>query len=170
MSENPNGPERPGPTDPASASPPPAGPQQPPVAPPVPPGSQPTAAYPTAAYPPPGQQPTADGQAGYPPSAPRGTDRGFMGSLFDVSFVNYITPKVVSVVYVIGMVVIGLVWLTYIAIGFSQAAGWGILALILGGIVAFLYLIFFRITLEFFVAVVASAETIQKYARRDGIR
>jgi hypothetical protein len=93
-----------------------------------------------------------------------------MGSLFDISFVNYITPKVVSVFYVIGMALIALIWLIYVIIGFSQAPGWGILALILGAIVSLVYLIFFRITLEFFVAVVATAETIQKYARRDGIR
>ncbi|ROS73657.1 DUF4282 domain-containing protein [Cellulomonas sp. PhB143] len=100
----------------------------------------------------------------------QGDAKGLMGSLFDFSFTNYVTPKVVRIVYVIGMVLIALGWLIALISAFAHEWWAGLLVLIIGPIFALLYLILFRILLEFYVAIVQTAETIQKYAHRDGIR
>ncbi|BDZ43203.1 hypothetical protein GCM10025865_25020 [Paraoerskovia sediminicola] len=100
----------------------------------------------------------------------QGDAKGLFGSLFDFSFTNYVTPKVVRIVYVIGIVLIALVWVIGVITAFTQSIWGGLLALLIGPIFALLYLIMFRILLEFYVAIVATAETVQKYAHRDGVR
>ncbi|MBO0768685.1 MAG: DUF4282 domain-containing protein [Solirubrobacterales bacterium] len=79
--------------------------------------------------------------------------KGFLGSLFDLSFNHLIATKAIKVVYVLGMIVIGLGWLAAVVAGFTQGAGDGLIALVLGGLVALLYLISIRIWLEIIIAV-----------------
>jgi len=68
--------------------------------------------------------------------------------LFDFGFTDFITPKVVKFVYVVVTIIIALAWIFYIILGFSISAGAGLLVLIFGPIIALLWLLVCRITLE----------------------
>src|SRR5689334_18455805 len=106
--------------------------------------------------PPPGDQSPYGGGA---PSGNVGAG-GFFSALFDFSFNEFITPKVVKVVYVLATVALGLLWLVLVISAFVKSAGAGIAVLIIGGIVAILYLALIRMTLEFYLAIVRMSEDI----------
>ena len=138
------------------------GPQQPP---PYPGsfGQEPPPGW--GSYPPPGPPGPPPGPAGFgggPPMGPgpQGESKGFFGALFDFSFDSFATPAVVKVLYIIGMVLLGLFYVVIVISGFAQNAGFGLLALIGGGIAVLFYLTLFRITLEFYYAVVRMSEDI----------
>lgn len=106
--------------------------------------------------PPPGDQ------SPYPGGSPAGnvSAGGFFSALFDFSFNEFITPKVVKFVYVLATIVLALVWLVFVISGFAKNAGLGLFLLILGGIGAILYLALIRMTLEFYLAIVRMSEDI----------
>lgn len=169
MTENSNDPyasrpgegsQDPGPAPGPAGTPPPSG--QPPQSPP--PGYGP---------PPPAPGAGGGGSSGFNASGLasdlQGDAKGLMGSLFDFSFTHYITPKIVRIVYAIGMVLIALGLIFAIIGAFTQSIAAGFFVLIFGWLFALLYLVLFRILLEFYTAVVSTAETIQKYAHRDGV-
>jgi NADH-quinone oxidoreductase subunit N len=99
----------------------------------------------------------------------RNDTRGFFGALFDYSFMNYVTPKVVKIVYVIVTVLIALGWLVAVVAAFANSVWAGIGFLLFGWIIALVYLAIARITLEFYLAVVSISEKVNHYARRDGM-
>jgi hypothetical protein len=86
-------------------------------------------------------------------------DKGFFGSLFDISFSSLITTKVIKVLYVISLIVIGLFALVFIVAAFSNSVGLGILTLVVfAPIGALLYVIYTRVILEFIIVVFRIAE------------
>ncbi|SDS39337.1 protein of unknown function [Paraoerskovia marina] len=174
MTENPEDPNAQQRPDGVPPTPPPQPGGQTPQNPPPqgPPPQNPPPQGPPPGYGPPPGQPS--GQQGFSASGLAsdlsGDAKGLFGSLFDLSFTHYITPKIVRIVYVIGMVVLALGWLVAIIVGFTDSIGAGLFVLLFGWIFVLLYLVMFRILLEFYTAVVSTAETIQKYAHRDGVR
>ena len=107
------------------------------------------------AYPPPGGPPPGPG--GYPTAAmgpgvasggPQGQSSGFE-ALFDFGFTRFLTPAAVKVLYIVGLVLMGLGYLSYVIVSFAGAgAGFGLITLIVGAVVVLFYLIVFRIFLE----------------------
>lgn len=94
-----------------------------------------------------------------PPPAPEGNNtpakRGFFGALFDVRFETYVTPKVVPVLYVLGIIAVAISYITWIITGFNVSTGFGLFVLIIGGpIASILILTFLKVTLEFYLALV----------------
>jgi hypothetical protein len=122
-------------------------------------GQQPPPSW--GGYPPPPGQPGYGGPTGMGPGgSPQTQAKGFFAALFDLGFNSFATPAVVKVLYIIGMVLLGLAYVGVVIAGFSQDAGVGLLALIGGAIAALFYLTLFRITLEFYYAVVRMSEDI----------
>ncbi|WP_277211533.1 DUF4282 domain-containing protein [Isoptericola croceus] len=168
MSEN--TPRSPGqPDDPYGQQPPSPGPpqqphqQQPPL-----PYEQPIGERPVGEQPA-GDQPFYAGAASSAANVARNDTKGFFGALFDYSFMNYVTPKVVKIVYVIVTVLVALGWLVALVAAFANSVWAGIGFLLFGWIIALVYLAIARITLEFYLAVVSISEKVNHYARRDGI-
>jgi hypothetical protein len=86
--------------------------------------------------------------------------RGFLASLFDTSFANLVTPRVIKVIYIISMVVIGLAALFWIGAAFSQSAAFGLIVLVIAApLVSLLYLIYTRVLLEVIIALFRIMET-----------
>jgi Domain of unknown function (DUF4282) len=118
--------------------------------------------------PPPGQPPYGDpsaygpgpGPGPGPGNSPQAQAKGFFSALFDFGFNHFATPSVVKIIYVVGLVLLGLAYIGFVIAGFAQGVGPGLLVLILGAIVALFYLTLFRITLEFYYAVVRMSEDI----------
>jgi hypothetical protein len=123
-----------------------------------------------------GGQPPAGwqgGPAGAGPGgvAPGGTGRGdqargTFSALFDFGFNSFATPVVIKILYVLGLVGIGLAYVGFVITAFAQSPGYGLLVLVLGALVALFYVIFFRVFLEFYYAVVRMSEDIREMRNR----
>ncbi|MEZ5084964.1 MAG: DUF4282 domain-containing protein [Tessaracoccus sp.] len=92
------------------------------------------------------------------PTPPSSDDTPFFKALFDFSFRSFVTIKFASVIYGIGLALIGLAWLTFIVTGFNRGFLPGLGALILGGLIAAFYVVIVRIGLEFSVAMIRTAQ------------
>ena len=87
-------------------------------------------------------------------------EKGFLGSLFDVSFSSLITTRVIKVIYILSMILIGLMALFFIAAAFSNSAASGIFTLvIIAPLAALIYLIYVRVILEVIICVFRIMET-----------
>ena len=140
-------------------------------------GEQPTAPY---------GQPPAGGSYGQPPAGGSGggsygggsyggggpygggplagtPSKGFFGALFDMSFTTFVTPMIIKVVYIIGLGLIGLATLFFSLSGFfGDSPGLGVVTIIVGPLVGLLYLCFFRMMCEFYIAITRMSEDINR--------
>lgn len=116
------------------------------------PGGAPAAAAAPGAY------PAGMGPGGTGPST---SNAGFFGALFDFGFNSFATPVVIKVLYVLGLIAIGLTYVFFVITAFTQGAGYGLIVLLLGAVGALFYVIFFRVLLEFYYALVRMAEDIR---------
>jgi hypothetical protein len=107
----------------------------------------------------PGQPQHPEGIGGSPPARQSDAKR-FLGALFDFSFNHFVTPSIIRVLYVLGLIGIALTYLSFIIYAFLYSAAQGIITLLFGLIVAFIYLALWRVMLEFLLAVVRMSEDI----------
>jgi hypothetical protein len=125
--------------------------------PPQPPPAQPPAQPPPAQ--PPAQPPPPPGYQ--PPEEPR---KGFFGALFDTRFDNLITPSLVRFLFIVSMILLTLAYVVWVIAGFASKASTGVLALVLGPLVALLYLILIRVYLELIVVLFKIREAAEETA------
>jgi hypothetical protein len=127
-------------------------------APPPQPPAQPPPAQPPA-QPPPAQPPPPPGYQ--PPEEPR---KGFFGALFDTRFDNLITPSLVRFLFIVSMILLTLAYVVWVVAGFASKASTGVLALVLGPLIALLYLILIRVYLELIVVLFKIREAAEETA------
>ncbi len=78
----------------------------------------------------------------------------FFSSLFDLSFKDFVTPRVIKVLYVILLVTAGIVAIAIIASMFALGPGFGVLALLFfGPLYFFLCVLGSRVMLELVMAI-----------------
>ena len=94
--------------------------------------------------PPPGPPPPAT-----PPQPPL-SNRGFLARLFDLSFSEFVTPSLVKILFVIGIVFAGLAALVTLAAFADQDGGGIVIGLILAPLVFFAYVLFARVLAEIY--------------------
>lgn len=109
-----------------------------------------------------GEQPQ-ENPGGHPGSQVRtGPDAaGFFQALFDFSFKSFVTIKFAGIIYGIALVLIGVVTLVGIILSFitmTQDGVSGFFGLVMVLILAPVYLVLFRLMLEFYVAMVRTAQ------------
>lgn len=92
--------------------------------------------------------------------------KGLLGALFDFSFTNFITTKIVRVLYGIGIAVSGLIALFVVVAGLRQGAAAGVAALILGALLFLLSVMYARVVLEVLIVIFRIAEHTAEIARR----
>lgn len=124
--------------------------------------------------PPHGEQPPYGGHqqgapTGYPAPQGRGgpDTAGFFKALFDFSFKSFITIKFAGFIFAIGLVVIGVGTLIGLIVSFvtmTESVGGGFLMLLMVIIIAPIYLILLRVGLEFYVAMVRTAQNTSQVA------
>ena len=78
----------------------------------------------------------------------------------------FATPVVIKVLYILGLVGIGLAYVAVVISGFANSPLTGLVALIGGAVAALFYVIFFRVFLEFYYAVVRMSEDIRAMRNR----
>ncbi len=81
------------------------------------------------------------------------TGKGFLGALFDFSFSEFITKKVIRILYIILVLFCGLGALFFIFAGFAQSVVSGLLFLIISPLIFLLYVILIRIALEIYLVI-----------------
>lgn len=96
--------------------------------------------------------------------APARANRGFFAALMDSRFDSLITPRLVSFLYVVSIVILTLVAIGMIIAGFADGAGTGVLFLILAPIIALTYLIVVRLYLELIVVAFKIREAAEEIA------
>jgi hypothetical protein len=96
------------------------------------------------------------------------TKRGFFESLMDTGFDSLITPKLITFLYVVSMVLLAIGTLFVIIAGFASEVGTGILLLFLAPLVALIYLIVIRLWLELIVVTFKIREATEETARNTG--
>ena len=93
--------------------------------------------------------------------------KGFLGCLFDVSFLQMITTKLVKIFYIFSIGLSSIIALGMIIGGFSKSAGTGFEMLILAPIVFLLLIIFSRICLELVIVAFKIADNTSYLVRKD---
>lgn len=78
-------------------------------------------------------------------------EKGFFASLFDFSFSEFITPRIISTLYIIGVVLAGIASIVMLFSMFRAGAVAGILALILVPLYFLLLVVFARVYMEIIV-------------------
>ena len=91
------------------------------------------------------------------------SSKGFFAALFDLSFTTFVTPTIIKVVYVIGLVAIGLGTIFFAVSGFfGDSPAVGIVTLVVSPIVGLLYLCLFRMMCEFYLAITRMSEDVNR--------
>lgn len=91
--------------------------------------------------------------------------KGFFGSLFDLSFSSLVTTKIIKVLYVLALIVIGLGALALIITGFADSVTSGVLMLVIvAPLFALLYVVYTRVILEVVIVLFRILETNQQIA------
>ncbi len=94
------------------------------------------------------------------------TGKSFLGALFDFSFSELITKRVIRILYIILVVLCGLAALFFIFAGFAQSFAAGLLFLILSPIIFLLYVILIRIGLEIYLVIFQIGDNTREIARQ----
>jgi hypothetical protein len=92
--------------------------------------------------------------------------KGFFASLFDFSFTEFITIKIIKILYGIIIVLAGIFVLFFIVTGFRASAAMGILYIILSPLVFFLYVIIARVWLEIVIVIFRIEDNTKKMAEK----
>lgn len=85
-------------------------------------------------------------------------EKGLLAGLFDMSFSEFVTIRLIKVLYIIGIIGAVFAGLLFIVGGFSDGAGTGILFLLLSPILVGIYILMVRIWLELIIVVFRIAE------------
>lgn len=83
---------------------------------------------------------------------------GFFGGLFDLSFTEFVTTRVIKALYILAIVISGIVALGLFIGGIAKGGGMAFLAIILSPIAFFLYILMARIWLEVIIVLFRIAE------------
>jgi hypothetical protein len=88
----------------------------------------------------------------------------FFRALFDFSFSEFVTPKIIKILYVIALILVGLASLGFMIAMFSQGGGWILLGLLFAPIMFVLYVIFVRVGYEILIVLFQIAENTRDMA------
>jgi hypothetical protein len=91
--------------------------------------------------------------------------KGMLATLFDFSFTEFITSKLVKLLFVIGIVFAVIGAIAFISAGFQAGAGWGILALLVSPVVFLIYVLLVRVYLEIIIVIFRIAEHVHLIAK-----
>ena len=85
-------------------------------------------------------------------------NHGFFRRLFDLSFKEFVTPKIITIIFILEIIIGGLTGLGILIKGLSSGGGIAFASLILAPIVFFLYVLGSRIFLEVIIVLFRIAE------------
>jgi hypothetical protein len=92
--------------------------------------------------------------------------KGFFGALFDFSFTEFVTTRIIKVLFAIAIIGSAIVAIVYIAASFSSSTGLGILVLLLSPVIFIVYVILARVWLEVIIVLFRIAEHVSEIAKK----
>ena len=95
-------------------------------------------------------------------------EKGFFASLFDLSFTEFVTPKIIRVLFLIAIVFAALVALSFIVNGFSHGALVGLVMLVLAPVIFIVYVLLARVWLEVIIIMFRIADNTRQTALNTG--
>ena len=87
--------------------------------------------------------------------------KGLIGSLFDLSFKSFVTPRVIQILFILELIVLAVFAISMIAMGFSQGALAGVLVLLLSPLIFLIGVLIARIYLELVIVLFRIYETLR---------
>ena len=90
---------------------------------------------------------------------------GFFNTLFDFSFSEFVTTKIIKILYAIGIFFAAIGALMFIIWGFKSSFLFGLLTLVLSPVVFILYSIIARVYLEIVIVIFRIAENVSILAK-----
>jgi hypothetical protein len=90
----------------------------------------------------------------------------FLGTLFDFSFSEFLTPKIIKILFAIGLVLAAIGALWFIGAGFHHSAVAGVIFLIISPLVFLLYALGVRVYLEILTVLFRIAGRVDEIASR----
>jgi Domain of unknown function (DUF4282) len=84
--------------------------------------------------------------------------QGFLGSIFDLSFAEFITIRIIKFLFILGIIFAAIGTLLLIVTGFSNGIGAGILSLVLSPLIFLIYVLVARIWCEMIIVIFRIAE------------
>ena len=84
--------------------------------------------------------------------------QGFLGSIFDLSFTEFITIRIIKFLFILGVIFAAIGTLVLIVTGFSNGIGAGIVSLILSPLIFLVYVLLARVWCEMILVVFRIAE------------
>jgi hypothetical protein len=95
----------------------------------------------------------------------------FFSSLFDVSFSEFITPKIIKIVFILGIIGSGISAISMIATAFAKSTGMGIVTLVIGAPLVFILMVIaIRIYLELIIIFFRISDNIAKLAGTEQVK
>src|SRR4051812_20838492 len=91
-----------------------------------------------------------------------------VGALFDLSFTRFITVSVIKIIYILGMLLLGLMWIGIVITAFSNGFLSGLVGIVVATIVAVIYLLMMRVWLELIVVLFRIGENTSAIAQSMG--
>lgn len=93
-------------------------------------------------------------------------EKGFLGSLFDLSFTEFITTRVIKVLFILAIIFSAIAAVAMIVSGFAGGAISGIVLLIISPILFLVYVILARVWLELIIVIFRIAENTGRLAEQ----
>jgi len=93
-------------------------------------------------------------------------DKGFFGSLFDFSFSEFITPRIIKLLFVLAIIIAAIFALFMLVAGIAGGGAEAFLAIIGAPLLFLLYVIMARVWLEVIMVMFRIADNTDKLAER----
>lgn len=85
-------------------------------------------------------------------------EKGFIGSLFDLSFTEFVTTRMIKILFVLAIIGAAGVAVSMIIKGFASDIGTGVVMLVLSPLIFFCYILLARMWLELIIVIFRIAE------------
>jgi hypothetical protein len=92
--------------------------------------------------------------------------KGFLGALFDFSFTEFVTTKIIKVLFALAIIGSAIAAIAYIAMSFSANSGLGVVVLLLSPAIFILYVILARVWLEVIIVLFRIAEHVSEIVKK----
>ncbi|MDC3332347.1 DUF4282 domain-containing protein [Ilumatobacter sp.] len=74
--------------------------------------------------------------------------KGFFGRIFDLSFTEFVTPSIIKLIFIVGIILAALMSLFVFAAFAQQGSGYLVAGLVFAPLVFFVYVLFARVVSE----------------------
>jgi hypothetical protein len=89
-------------------------------------------------------------------------DKNFFAALFDFSFQQQLTRRLVKLLYIIGILAGGISVVTFVVLGFQQSPADGLINLVAGIVSLFIGILIWRVLLEMTLVILRISDSIDR--------